>query len=424
MKKLSCLICLAAGFAGNLLAVVPEPDSVIYGLVFVGTNQVSQITAANTNVVVEARRSPTGPALASYSMGSRPAVGDYYSLRVSVESVRPVVAPQAFQTGDTVYLTVVDPSGVQAQQTVAVGARGQIMRVDFNGANYRPDWLQYLRHPADNAPADNTITFGEVSAYSTAWKTGQGWPQAPNPIPIGYVARAGNLYLGGGGYVFDSSQATAAPTNAPSWRATNSPLWWANSVPATPPAAGNTVVRSVSAVYQPGTPLTVTNTVTCNTGVGAYAVEDQPPAGWQVSQISDGGVFDTVNQKVKWGLFMDGTSRTLSYTITPPAGATGDAAFAGQGGFDGLLVAITGDAETGPPPAGTVASGGLVAGKAFQLKLKGTPGSSQNVESSTDLINWTPLATAVLDNNGLWDFTDTNSTHLRERFFRITPAAQ
>ena len=67
---------------------------------------------------------------------------------------------------------------------------------------------------------------------------------------------------------------------------------------------------------------------------------------------------------------------------------------------------------------------GLVAGKTFQLKLKGTPGSSQNVESSTDLVHWSPLATAVLDVNGLWDFTDTNSTRLKERFFRINPLGQ
>jgi hypothetical protein len=419
MKTSLCLIAITAGLVTNLRAVVPEPDYIVYGLVYAGTNQVSQLTAANTNVVIEARRSPTGPPLASYTMGAKAAYGDNYSLRVSLESVLLLAGPQSFQTGDTFYLTLTDAGSVRAQMPLVVGARGQITRADFMAGNFSADWLARLRHPADNAPADNSISAAELDAYSTAWKQGGTWPTDPNPIPIAYVARAGTLLLGGGTYVFDPSKVSAAPPNNPAWWATNAPLWWTVTAPAPAVPGGNSVARTVPATYQPGVALTVTAAVKCG-NIGAYAVEDQPPAGWQVSNISDGGVFDRVNQKVKWGLFLDNTARTLSYTLTPPANATGDVTFAGQGAFDGQPIAIGGQNETGPPSAatGTQLAFGHVPGVGFRINLKGDPGAKQAIDISTNLINWVPWTNIVLDASGLGQLADPGATNQAARFYR------
>src|SRR5689334_17455421 len=105
MKNNVSLLLLTVALAGSVRAVVPEPNAIVYGLAFYGTNQISQVTAARTNIVLEARRTPTGPALASYTMGARPALGDFFSLRLNIESVAPVASPQSFQAGDTFYLT-------------------------------------------------------------------------------------------------------------------------------------------------------------------------------------------------------------------------------------------------------------------------------------------------------------------------------
>jgi len=51
------------------------------------------------------------------------------------------------------------------------------------------------------------------------------------------------------------------------------------------------------------------------TNVSVHAVEDQPPAGWAVVQISHDGVFDAVTGKVKFGPFYDAQPRTLSYQV-------------------------------------------------------------------------------------------------------------
>ena len=68
-------------------ATVTEPDNLIYGNITL--NNVL-VTAARTDVVVEARRTTNGPAIASYRMGSDPAAGNFYTLRLAIESVTPL----------------------------------------------------------------------------------------------------------------------------------------------------------------------------------------------------------------------------------------------------------------------------------------------------------------------------------------------
>jgi alpha-tubulin suppressor-like RCC1 family protein len=88
--------------------------------------------------------------------------------------------------------------------------------------------------------------------------------------------------------------------------------------------------------------------------VSVHAVEDRPPAGWAVANISHGGVFDAQTGKVKFGPFFDATPRTLSYDVVPPTGAQGVFAFAGSASADGVNSPITGDQTmllAGPHPA-------------------------------------------------------------------------
>ncbi|MBI5384184.1 MAG: immunoglobulin domain-containing protein [Verrucomicrobia bacterium] len=79
------------------------------------------------------------------------------------------------------------------------------------------------------------------------------------------------------------------------------------------------------------------------TNVSVYAVEDQPPANWFVTNISHGGVFDAATGKVKFGPFYDATPRTLSYDVLPPPGTQGVFAFTGTASADGVNGPIGGD---------------------------------------------------------------------------------
>lgn len=78
----------------------------------------------------------------------------------------------------------------------------------------------------------------------------------------------------------------------------------------------------------------------------AYALEDQPPAGWVVGELSEGGLYDRENHKVKFGPFFDHTSRELSYEITPPLLVQASAnAFSGVGSVEGVSSPIVGDSQ-------------------------------------------------------------------------------
>jgi hypothetical protein len=118
-------------------------------------------------------------------------------------------------------------------------------------------------------------------------------------------------------------------------------------------AASGTAVSSFDpTTYTPESGVRVSITVTPEPAVLVYAVEDAPPAGWIVSDIDNGGLFDGVNNKVKWGPFFDNTPRILGYTATPPAGTSGSKVFDGLASFDGNDVTISGARDiglSGPP---------------------------------------------------------------------------
>lgn len=179
----------------------------------------------------------------------------------------------------------------------------------------------------------------EIAAYGAAWRRGSNWPVEPNPIPDTYVSRGGYLWRAGERYAFDPS-------------VTNPPLWWVTNVSAGHPSgqsaaapSGITAVSHLPTNYTPGVPFLVSIDVTPDPNVLAYVVADQPPADWPVSIIDQGGEFDNVNKRVKWGPFFDASPRTLTYTVTPGFIACGLARFLGNASADGGLEPTTGHRE-------------------------------------------------------------------------------
>jgi hypothetical protein len=71
---------------------------------------------------------------------------------------------------------------------------------------FREDGHLVEVHPADTN-LDSRLEINEITAYGAAWKTGQTWHAAPNPIPIDYVTRAGYLWKVGETYRNDGGAA-------------------------------------------------------------------------------------------------------------------------------------------------------------------------------------------------------------------------
>ena len=71
------------------------------------------------------------------------------------------------------------------------------------------------------------------------------------------------------------------------------------------------------------------------------------------------------------------------------------------------------------PP--TISGVSAVPSGSVQLNLAGTPGESYIVEAATNLFPpiWIPLATNTLGTNGVWQFTDGQSTNFPQQFYRL-----
>src|SRR5262245_18042697 len=321
MKTIAAPLAALLGCAALSRAEVPEPDNVFYGVITLGT---VPVTSADTNVIVEARKSLAGPVVARYRMGDNPAYTDVYSLEIPLEAFFPLVDTNASRVGALVYLSVRDPSGVRDTRTLAIAQRGQLVRLDLpepdsDGDRIPDRWeLQYFgsasgadaaadldgdgrnnlqefidgtnplvadgRHPADRSPADNILTLEESDVYANAWLLGASWSGHSNGIPIAYMSRAATLAVAGTPYVF---------TNSPP---TNAPLWWVNLPYAGPGVRGAQLASGLAlpASVSPGAFFSVSLRIIPTNTVQTYAVQDQPPVGWtNVMNISHGGSYDS-----------------------------------------------------------------------------------------------------------------------------------
>lgn len=149
---------------------------------------------------------------------------------------------------------------------------------------------------------------------------------------------------------------------------------------AAPMAAGQSAVRDLPPVYVAGdTGITTLITINSPQGVAAVGLEDRPPAGWPVSNISNGGALDIQSGKVKWGPFFGTIPGSVSYQLAVPASASVPACFVGAVSFDGLDQPITGDAcIAGPIPAASdwgllVLSLSLLIGGTILLQRRTSP---------------------------------------------------
>ncbi len=60
------------------------------------------------------------------------------------------------------------------------------------------------------------------------------------------------------------------------------------------------------------------------------------PAGWVVTKISDGGHWDDINRKVKWGPFFDDLTRVVRFSARSAGSKATFDGFAGTVSFDGF----------------------------------------------------------------------------------------
>jgi hypothetical protein len=427
MKRLFRTLALLTTTA-SLIAGLREPDAVLWGSVIL--DRVA-VTAAATDVTIEARRTPSGPPVASYKMGSLSAAGNFYSLRLTVESSAPLSDPNALAIGESIYIVVKKGAADRDSKPVTIDGRGVIQRLDFGsldadndgilddweiryfgstGANPNADndsdgatnlrefiegtnpTVKDARHPADRSPNDGRISINEVTTYGLAWRNNTAWPTDPNPIPISYVTRAGALWRGGEVYLLNTNIASTAP------------LWWTN-----PPVAFLSAAelekqkKAQSQVTDPKinrTILSATNgftvhlSVTPSSVTAAYAVEELAPPDWSIEAVSENGHVLVETSAIRWGPFMDSQPREIFYTLVSK-GVSASIQFSGSGSFDGIDVAIEGVSTLPDIQSALNLSADLGA-----VTVHGTSGLAVVVEVSDDLRSWTTFEQTQINAQG------------------------
>ena len=190
-----------------------------------------------------------------------------------------------------------------------------------------------LFHPGDTNK-DGRIQIAEVTAYGSAWKRGNPWPNAPSPIPQSFVTNLINLWKTGELYTNDPSKPF--------------PDTWVpiSLAPQTAQPATTAVKTSSSAaavLLQSDGSWLVNITVKPGSGTNAYTLEENIPKGATVVSVSAGGVYDSKGRVIRWGPFLDASTRILSYRIK----ASSLVKLSGASSFDGGLVTTTGTRTAG-----------------------------------------------------------------------------
>jgi hypothetical protein len=123
------LLLMAFAFvAAPVRAVLTAPDNILYGTI---TLNGQLITASSNMVSVEARRTPAGPPIASYRMGSTAAATNFYLLRLPMEELSSVTASNISLKGDLVYLVVKVGAIDGPTLNYTFPGRGVATRMDF-----------------------------------------------------------------------------------------------------------------------------------------------------------------------------------------------------------------------------------------------------------------------------------------------------
>jgi hypothetical protein len=105
---------------------------------------------------------------------------------------------------------------------------------------------------------------------------------------------------------------------------------------------GGTAHRLLPAQYRPGRAVRVGILVAPGRGAGTYGITETPPAGWRISEISDGGTYNAQTGKVVFGPSPARGVQLLTYVATPPEGERGTKTFSGSLDVDGVSAAIGG----------------------------------------------------------------------------------
>ncbi|MBI1390673.1 MAG: hypothetical protein GC154_19760 [bacterium] len=197
-----------------------------------------------------------------------------------------------------------DQSGAQWRPEADAASLGYDFRDSAGALVPDPGTGLYLRV---TRLADINYYYSEWSTDGTTWKMGN-YVNIPMGTSVAYGLTITN----------HNDDALLAAANVSDVQITAAPVKGFRSITLEDP------------VYTPGVAIPVS--ITVGGSDGAITLTETPPAGWAISGISNGGTAS--GGKITWNLT---GAATVSYTVTPNAGATGVGTFSGTAGGSNVL---------------------------------------------------------------------------------------
>lgn len=156
---------------------------------------------------------------------------------------------------------------------------------------------------------DGRVTLCEVIGYACSWMRGCN-------DDLSGMTRAAYIWSTGECYCWEDGQQKWLPTSCPAPASGCCPSG-AGGVAADIVISPLEVPTTIELLHPKSvSPWKIPVTIEPPDGTSAVALEIQVPAGWVVSTVSDGGVWDEVHRKIKWGPYFDDLSRTVTFQVS------------------------------------------------------------------------------------------------------------
>ncbi len=289
------------------------------------------------------------------------------------------------------------------------GARGSKSRVRHRGASIRSFFLGII------------LAASPVSSFATA-NVILGWNSIANPIVAGY-----NIYYGGASGVYTNVINAGSNTSVTISNLINGVTYYFASTTYSAAGAVSAFSSEVSytvpavPVNQPPT-LNPINNVTINANAGAQTINltgiaSGSTGGNQLLTVT--ATSSNPNLVSNPTVNHTSTNNSGSLTFSPVGGASGSA-----------IITVTvndGAASNNVTARSFVVTVGLVteqlhrtAGGQMVLTVSGPVGSSHVIQTSTDLVHWTPFSTNTIPPGGSVEVVDLNPNS-PQKFYRAAP---
>lgn len=180
------------------------------------------------------------------------------------------------------------------------------------------------------------------------------------------------------------------------------PNLWESATPASPAS----LLADYPGLFLPGQELRIRLLAEPSPAIRIHAYEIPIPDHWTFVRATDGGTFDALRRRIKWGPFHDPAPRTLAADLIPNPASAVPATLRAIGWFDQTELVARGELTIAPTPSRAlrVLPTRFTPGQAFLVQIELIPAPGLAFATLEELLPDNVTVTDISD-GGVWDAT-------------------